>query len=61
MLEEPLISMLLRHKWEAFARAQFLVHLAGYLILEISQTVLVGGQGGGWPDRLGAGWMGQAR
>ncbi|KIY99828.1 Transient receptor potential cation channel subfamily V member 6 [Monoraphidium neglectum] len=41
MLEEPLISTLLQHKWGAFARTQFLLHLLGYLLLEVSQTVLI--------------------
>ena len=41
MLEEPLIATLVRHKWRAFARFQFLAHLAGYLLLEVSQTVLI--------------------
>ncbi|GBF97002.1 hypothetical protein Rsub_09799 [Raphidocelis subcapitata] len=41
MLEEPLISILLRHKWEAFARTQFLLHFVGYLLLEVSQTILI--------------------
>jgi hypothetical protein len=40
-LQEPLLDTLLRHKWEAFARAQFLLHFLGYLLLEISQTLLI--------------------
>eukprot|EP00879_Flechtneria_rotunda_P024448 GHRR01025918.1.p1 GENE.GHRR01025918.1~~GHRR01025918.1.p1 ORF type:complete len:377 (+),score=86.35 GHRR01025918.1:244-1374(+) len=41
MLQEPLLTTLLQHKWEAFARAQFLIHFAGYLLLEVSQTILI--------------------
>jgi hypothetical protein len=39
--QEPLLSTLLQHKWEVFARAQFLLHFAGYLLLEVSQTILI--------------------
>lgn len=48
MLEEPLVATLLRHKWAAFARAQFVAHLAGYLLLE------VGRGGAGWGEGWGA-------
>jgi len=39
--QEPLLHTLLQHKWEAFARAQFLLHFLGYLLLEVSQTILI--------------------
>ncbi|WIA19587.1 hypothetical protein OEZ85_005527 [Tetradesmus obliquus] len=41
MLQEPLLTLLLQHKWEKFARTQFVVHFLGYLLLEVSQTILI--------------------
>ena len=41
LYQEPLLHTLLAHKWEVFARTQFLLHFAGYLLLEISQTILI--------------------
>ncbi|WIA39861.1 hypothetical protein OEZ86_013308 [Tetradesmus obliquus] len=41
MLQEPLLTLLLQHKWEKSARTQFVVHFLGYLLLEVSQTILI--------------------
>ncbi|KAF6258835.1 hypothetical protein COO60DRAFT_1074230 [Scenedesmus sp. NREL 46B-D3] len=41
MLQEPLLTLLLQHKWEKFARYQLVVHFLGYLLLEVSQTILI--------------------
>jgi hypothetical protein len=35
------LATLLGHKWEVFARTQFLAHFLGYLLLEVSQTLLI--------------------
>ncbi|KAF8062894.1 TRPV6 [Scenedesmus sp. PABB004] len=55
MLQEPLLTTLLQHKWEAFARYQFVAHFLGYLLLEVSQTLLI------WMHSDKALWNGPAR
>jgi hypothetical protein len=41
ILEEPLLANLLKYKWDTFARWHFVAHAVGYLLLEVSQTVLI--------------------
>lgn len=41
LLDEPLLNNLLKWKWMVFARWHFVGHFVGYLLLEISQTLLI--------------------